>query len=324
MPVKVRFLLETKVMDIAGIRRWLRQDGKVLPNDPSTLAILPLFLANWNQTYGFLRQDAFLEHLAMYVEQTELLRGIRDLGDRILHDYPPHIYLYVGLGRSPAPLMAYFQSIRVRCLSIPLSNFRPRNVEWSVTDELLVGPFGAPNARLTALQQLTLFLHFRRFIPARPVRPRILLIDYCQSGGSLLAGLEQLQQFLDFDGYGDIAVHALAICRDSDEPRVSWVGRALGTIRSRLRHPVDWWSYSETRRRLAARWHVMAIAAFGVAHTRRQDLVMAALSGQRFDALAEFGSFAILSGHAALVRYTGIPGVTAGYTALQEELRNAR
>lgn len=320
MPVRVRFLLETKVMTVADIRRWLRRVGKDLPGDPSTLAILPLFLANWDQTYGFLRQDAFLHHLDMYVEQTELLRGIRDLGDRILHDYPPHVYLYVGLGRSPAPLMAYLQSIRVRCLSIPLSSFRPRNVQWSITDDAL----GGRHARMTLLQQRALFAHFRQFISRRPARNRILLIDFCVSGQSLLAGMEQLQQFLAGEGYDDIAVHALAICRDSDVPAVRWVATSVGTARSWFWHPVDWWSYSSARREMAARWHVLPIAAPGVAHTRRQDLVMAALSGQRFDALAEFGSFAILSGHAALVRYTGLPGVIAGYTALQEEIRNAR
>lgn len=320
MPVRVHFLDGPRHMNAEDIRRWLVRGGLALPDDPSTRDILPLFLANWSRTYGFLRQDAFLRDLAMYVEQTELLRGIRDLGDRILRDYPPHVYLYVGLGRSPAPLVAYFESIRVRTLTIPLSAFRPRNVRWSITDEAL----GSTHARMTLQQQQALFVHFRRFIPRRPARNRILLMDFCVSGQSLLAGMEQLEQFLAMEGYGDIATHALAICRDSDEPTVRWVATSVGAPRSWFWRPLDWWFYSQARREMARRWHVLPIASFGLPHTRRQDLVMAALSGQRFDALAEFGSFAILSGPAALVRYTGIPGVISGYAVLMEEVGNAR
>jgi hypothetical protein len=92
-------------------------------------------------------------------------------------------------------------------------------------------------------------------------------------------------------------------------------------VRSSVLHPVDWYYYTEERQAFARRWHVLPIAQLGLA-TRRQNLVMSALSGQRFDAMAEYGSFPILNGAVNMVQYTNDPRWTAAYDALREELRN--
>lgn len=121
----------------------------------------------------------------------------------------------------------------------------------------------------------------------------------------------------------DIEVHALAICRDSDARNVRAIANIIGAPRKILR-PIDWLIYTNARKKFAQRWHVLPIVSEIGQGTFRQNLVMSALGGQRFDALAEFGSFKILNGQNDLVEYRGDPLFLAAYDVLREELRNAR
>ncbi len=322
MPVRITSFFGPRTLTVDEAKAWVRTAGVSIPADAATQRILTAFLAHWNKTYGFLQQTDFLRHLSMYVDQVELLNGVGDMCQRIVTAYPPHVYLYVGVGRSPAPLIAHFENDKLRTLSIPLSDFRPRHHRWSVTDDML-----GQGQRITPVQRALLFHHFRRYFPVRPPRTRILLIDYTQSAQSLLAAQEQLQEYFRTDlGEADIEVHALALCRDSDA-RIArnvagWIGRPLA-----LRNPLNWYDmyyYAAARRQFVQRWHVMPICEMGDAVSHRQRLLMAALSGQGFDDLAEYGSFKILNGHAQLVRYTNDPTVSAAYDALRTELRNAK
>lgn len=307
---------------------WLGRHGVALPGDAENQELLPLFLRYWDKKYQDTPDQArqCLVHLQMYVDQFELLRGIRDLGDRIIAGWPPQAYLYVGVGRSPAPLMAYFENIHLRAFTIPLSDFRPRHVSWSITDDSMVTQIFdrvVPQARITAQQQLTLFAHFANFFPAPPPRPRLLLIDYTGSGKSLVASQEQMQAFFAHRGW-DVEVHALAICKDSDEATVRDVGATIASPRSPLRAPLDWWSYSSQRASFGGRWHVLPVARLGHPQSLRQQLVMRAFSTQRFDELAEYGSFKVLSQPpgTAPVRYTQMPGVAAAFDVLRQEMGN--
>lgn len=322
MPIRITSFFGPRTLSVDEAKAWIKTAGVAIPDDAATQRILATFLAQWNKTYGFLQQAEFLRHLAMYVDQVELFNGVGDMCERIVAAYSPRAYLYVGVGRSPAPLIAHFQNENLRTLSIPLSDFRPRSLQWSITDDILHG-----GPRITAAQRALLFHHFRRYFPVRPARPRILLIDYTQSAQSLLAAQEQLQEYFTTDlGEADIEVHALALCRDSDA-RIArnvagWIGRPLA-----LRNPLNWYDmyyYTAARRQFVQRWHVMPICEMGDPVTHRQRLLMAALSGQGFDDLAEYGSFKVLSGNAQLVRYTNDVTISAAYDALRTELRSAK
>jgi hypothetical protein len=327
MPVRVNFLLGTQTLTVEQAYGWIRDAAPGLARDPTTVQTLRVFLANWDRAYGFLQQTEFLRHFQMYVDQIELLNGIGDLCDKIITDYPPDEYLYVGIGRSPAPLIAYFQNRRLETLTIPLSDFRPRNETWSLTDDVLVERTGwgvvQGRPRLSGPRRVALFTHFSNYFPARPSRDRILVIDYTQSALSLVAAQEQLQRFFS-EGLElpFIQVHALAICRDSDESTARAVGTTIGTPRSPFFHPIDWYYYTDQRETFAQRWHVLPVGQLGRA-TPRQQLVMAALGGERFDPMAEYGPFKVLRVDARLIRYTGDRQATAAYDALREELRNA-
>jgi hypothetical protein len=296
-------------------------------DEDSTRDILPMFLTNWDQTYKEEESCRFLSHLREYVEQVELLRGIRDLGETILRGFPVQAYCYVGIGRSPAPLIAYFENIQVRAQTIPLSSFRPRNATWSITDDVMFvrtprGPVTQP--RMTLDQQQRLFSHFERYFPGRPPRQKVLLIDFTQTAQSLVAAQEQLQLFFQGRPHtSDIEVHALALCKDKHTADVRGVAMTVGTTRNPLRHPVDWWSYSAQRERFNERWHVLPILERGQKKTLRQQLVQDALDRQRFDDLAAYGSFKILESPTSQpTRYTNNPNEPAAYDVLRDELRN--
>jgi hypothetical protein len=324
MPVKVRFLDGIKKIELHQAYAWVNQSNYTFPSNPIMPTILKNFLENWDQIFEVNQQANFLENLSVYIEQVELFNGICDLGEKIIREYPPQVYLYVGVGRSPAPLIAYFENQKTRALSIPLSDFRPRNIGWSITDEILVKYSGQGQPRLTAANQALVFAHFKRYFPTRPIRNRILLLDYTQSAQSLISAQEQLQNFfLNDHNLKDIEVHALAICRDSDARNVRAIANIIGAPRKILR-PIDWLIYTNARKKFAQRWHVLPIVSEIGQGTFRQNLVMSALGGQRFDALADFGSFKILNGQNDLVRYRGDPLFPAAYDALREELRNAR
>jgi hypothetical protein len=322
MPVRITSFFGPKTLTVDEAKAWVKTAGVTIPDDAATQRILTTFLTQWNKTYGFLQQTEFLRHLSMYVDQVELLNGVGDMCERIVAAYSPRAYMYVGVGRSPAPLIAYLENENLRTLSIPLSDFRPRNQQWSITDDML-----GQGQRITPTQRALLFHHFRRYFPVRPARARILLIDYTQSAQSLLAAQEQLQEYFRTDlGEADIEVHALALCRDSDA-RIArnvagWIGRPMA-----LRNPLNWYDiyyYGAARQQFAQRWHVMPVCEQGEEVSHRQTLLMAALSRQGFDDLAEYGSFKILSGNAQLVRYTRDETISAAYDALRTELRNAK
>ncbi len=319
MPVIVKYLDGPKPVTPEMVLRWIGQRSGRITDNPATRQILGNFLTYWNQSYGFLQQEEFLRHFKLYVDQVELFNGLKDVCEEILRLYPPQAYLYVGIGRSPAPIIAYFENIGVRAVTIPLSNFRPRNAAWSITDCIL-----AQQARILPAQQIALFQHFGNFFGMRPSRQRLLVIDYTQSAQSLLAAQEQLQQFfLGTPDTSTIEVHALALCRDSDEPMVRSVATSIAEPRNILLHPIDRYFHTNARQEFARRWHVIPIAPGLGLGTLRQRLVMQALSGQQFDDLAEFGSFPILDGGANVVRYTNDPQMIAAYDALRKELANA-
>ncbi len=129
-------------------------------------------------------------------------RGAEELALQILAQFPQHEYFYIGLGRSPTPVIAYLfrlnreskflGSLDKLVINLPLSGFRP----------LLRGAWSNPHkldAPLSSSQIKELHKHFDRFLPdIKLIRPRkVLLIDYTQTARALIASAEHLQEYFN-------------------------------------------------------------------------------------------------------------------------------
>lgn len=93
---------------------------------------------------------------------------LRAVALRIMEEYPPYLYSYVGVGRSPTPLTALFRALlgKDAVYNLPLSNL---NAEFI-------------NVRSAEMEDRhDEFL--KRFLPKDG--RRILLIDYAARGGSI-------------------------------------------------------------------------------------------------------------------------------------------
>jgi hypothetical protein len=111
---------------------------------------------------------------------------IKSLARSIETRFPPSDYVYIGIGRSPTALIAYFQETR------PQMAF---NIPLSLT--------GSINEGFNANELTALYTHLDRFMPsqAQIAGRKILLIDYVLSGRSLslipnfLSGYQQSRGF---------------------------------------------------------------------------------------------------------------------------------
>ncbi|WP_329792503.1 glycosyltransferase [Lentzea sp. DG1S-22] len=132
-------------------------------------------------------------------EQQHVLDAVNDLATDITGKYPPDQFSYVGLGRSPAAVVAALQNQGHDAVSIPLSNFRPLPSDPnSILIPAYNGPDGKPKTEpLTDQQQDMLDQHFDEFLGDLPPGKNVLLIDYTQGGLSLVSAQYQLQQHLN-------------------------------------------------------------------------------------------------------------------------------
>jgi hypothetical protein len=110
---------------------------------------------------------------------------IRNTGLKILQDFAPGETWYLGPGRSPTPLMAFFEGIGVpTASSMPLSSMRdyPRMAhEIPGTEQRLHN-------------------HFEKWLPKPEVlksagTKKILVIDYTASGDSLVNTVQELRRY---------------------------------------------------------------------------------------------------------------------------------
>jgi hypothetical protein len=131
---------------------------------------------------------------------------IKTIAEQVLQRFPPTQYRYVGLGKSPTPVLAFLQSYGervntdVQAMNMPLSKFGHRTEDMSSGERMFVD--GAP---LTDEQRGRLWQHFDRFIGNfdRLEDPKgIVLIDHVESGKSLFASARHLEQYLSERYYG--------------------------------------------------------------------------------------------------------------------------
>ncbi len=138
--------------------------------------------------------------------------------------------------------MAYFENEGLKTIKIPLSDFRVANSQPSITDDALIS-----RGRITEAQQSKVFDHFDKYFSGVRELDKVLLIDFCTSGESLLSAQQQLQRYFESRKRDHrTEVHALAICRDSDEPRCK-----MWSISQLRCNPLDWYWYSKDRRSFA-------------------------------------------------------------------------
>jgi hypothetical protein len=124
-------------------------------------------------------------------------RQTAELAHSILARYPPDRHHYIGLGRSPTPVMAYIHAMarhndKISASNLPLSKFSPSEPSF----------FGGnqPNmaAPLTKDETERLHGHFDNFVPDRKSLDgrSVVLMDFVTSGRSLLAAKNHLGRYL--------------------------------------------------------------------------------------------------------------------------------
>jgi len=122
--------------------------------------------------------------------------------DALLTRFPPDTHIYVGLGRSPAPIMAMLEAKGIRGThSLPLSSFRshPESRNWWGYTWTYAGYAG----RLRDSLVDKLFRHFAHFLPniAQLGQKNLVIMDYSESGLSLASAHSYLREYYKAQGY---------------------------------------------------------------------------------------------------------------------------
>ncbi|SKA09842.1 hypothetical protein [Sediminibacterium ginsengisoli] len=139
------------------------------------------------------------------VQREDISQGeydqVKQVALQIMEQYPPDKYHYLGLGKSPTPVIAFLQSYgtvtrnpMVSATNMPLSKFDHRSSSMSRAEKGVVN-----GAELNADQKERLSDHFDRFVMSNEEiveGKSILLIDFVQSGRSLVATQRHLQEYL--------------------------------------------------------------------------------------------------------------------------------
>jgi hypothetical protein len=132
------------------------------------------------------------------LDNPDLLREIVSLAQKVQILCPPEDCYYLGVGRSPTPIVAYFQTINPLLSStLPLSSFRfqhpyPSTLQAQKDQEL----------RLKEGVLERIYEHFDRFLPQEEQldQKRILLMDYTVTGMSLSSTLYYVRKYYEERG----------------------------------------------------------------------------------------------------------------------------
>ncbi len=108
--------------------------------------------------------------------------SIEKVSQYILSRYPREEYTYIGLGRSPVPVMAYLQSEENTLIrNLPLTDFK------------------YPDEELSLQQKKRLFQHFDQFLPLQTElrgRTKLIIIDLVIGGYTLFSAHHYLTDYL--------------------------------------------------------------------------------------------------------------------------------
>ncbi len=133
-------------------------------------------------------------------------RAIKRIGDRILSQYPPSEYLYVGLGASPTGLIAYLELVQgSRAVAqVPLSRGMALQRAYSL------------DSRRAHIIDQVLDEHFRRFLPDSLLGgKKLLLIDFSIMGITLPFAGERLQEAMQRRG-NSVEIQMLSLYRNPE------------------------------------------------------------------------------------------------------------
>lgn len=137
----------------------------------------------------------------------------------ILSHYPKDEYIYVGIGRSPVPVMAYLQSEENTLIrNLPLTNFRHGTETYPP---------------LTHMEESKLFQHFDRYLPSDSElkgRAKILAIDLAVGGASLATSQSYLDKYIKSLRSKLTSVKGIAIVLESDAKQVESMYPDLDTF----------------------------------------------------------------------------------------------
>lgn len=130
--------------------------------------------------------------------------SIEKISRHILSNYPKEQYIYVGVGRSPVPIMAYLQSEAgtVVC-NVPLTNFRYG-----------VGSY----PKLNTSEEDRLFQHFDDYLPSeleRGERNKILLVDFAHVGTTIASSHYYFMRYIEPYRPALTVVDGLVICMEA-------------------------------------------------------------------------------------------------------------
>ncbi|WP_346074163.1 hypothetical protein, partial [Saccharopolyspora thermophila] len=241
--------------------------------------------------FDTVRRLAAQHHLA---EQRGLAIAINNLTDHVVAEYPPDQYTYVGIGRSPAPLIAALQARGHNAVSIPMSDF------WAAPpqDSILHDTFAFFEINEPTLwQETVLEEHFDEFLGDLPADRDVLLLDYSVSGFSLISAQFFIQRYLD-DRQSDLdsgdesdrkgtpapAVHALAMCPLDQIYQVKSIRKRIHKNPRFDKDLRDLWE---------KRFRLLPLESNGPVG-KYADLLADALVESAFDGLAQYGKYQVL------------------------------
>jgi hypothetical protein len=190
---------------------------------------------------------------------------IRAFCDRLLSHYAAEECLFVGIGRSPTPIIGFFQETQTAdAMNLPLSRFRHRPtgraVQLDEKKRSRYQPLGGSALKV-------LYQHFDRFFLFGPLevwqRRRWVLVDFSQTGDTLVSAFDYLSAYLRHRrmGMGSPSLEILCLVDPRDDAQE--IEAAFG------RRPVCIWRVDG------------------------YPNLAGGLSLQRFDLASEFGTFTI-------------------------------
>ncbi|MGW1177612.1 protein-glutamine glutaminase family protein [Kitasatospora sp. NPDC002543] len=302
-------------MGPAEIEAWLDAGGRPLVAGDRS-ALVQRFLEDAPRTdYRHGGQEEFLADVYRFAsyerrrEHVEAMEAVERTAKLVVETYPPEEYFYLGLGRSPAGVVAYLHEQEHSAMSMPLSSFRPRPQDpMAVAGWGLVDALGRPNPVPGAAQLEHLKAAFDRelgALTADVLRGRkILMIDYVQGAQSLVAAQHYVQEHLR--GRADLdspVVEALAMHQEIDTSSVHRLVNAIAHPKERtvwrqlVGAPTE---ILNRRQEWLEKFHLLPLTEDGPAGAAGVKLGEL-LKNESFDGFAQFTSLKILEAHAQWV-----------------------
>lgn len=140
----------------------------------------------WIGLSGWADETGPSEQQVSYMKETLVHYNygeIKSTSLNILRKYPPDQYYYVGIGRSPVPIVAFFEELGIKGVStIPISAMRKLDKE---------------SAPAKAALQSRIKAHLNQWFPSKKelAGRKVLLLDYASSADGIIAVTREISDF---------------------------------------------------------------------------------------------------------------------------------